>query len=301
MPGERATIDAGVASIVAPGLYVKGAWTTYRDFEVMSSDGARVIVEGGSQPTSLRRGMGVDVHAPHTRLVNLIVHDLADGIGLWSDAEDAEAYGNIVYHNGWSASDRSHGHGIYTQNQKGTRRVTDNIVFNQFSHGVHAYGSDAAWLDHIELIGNVVFNNGALDAKYYDRNILLGGQRVAADPVVVSNYTYYTPRVRHGGENNLGYAAGCTNLVAKDNYFAGQLQGGAPLVLSPRCAGTITGNVFYGPMDASIGQRYPENTYVSERPTGTKTFVRRHQYRRRAGARDRLQLGSPARTDAGSF
>ena len=46
-------------------------------------------------------------------------------------------------------------------------------------------------------------------------NILLGGARRAANPVVESNYTYYTPRVRHGGENNLGYNAGCSNLIAR--------------------------------------------------------------------------------------
>src|SRR5205085_166797 len=139
-----------------------------------SSDPLRTSPETGSRPPSLKRGMGIDVHAPHTRFINLIVHDLADGLGLWQDAEGAEAYGNLVYYNGWSAGDRSHGHGIYTQNERGVRRISDNIIFDQFSHGIHAYGSDAAALDYIELVGNVVFNNGALDRKYYDRNILLG-------------------------------------------------------------------------------------------------------------------------------
>jgi hypothetical protein len=240
----------------------------------MSSNGLRVIAEGGSQPASLRRGMGIDVHAPYTRLVNLVVHDLGDGIGLWADAEGAEADGNLVYYNGWSGADRAHGHGIYTQNQQGTRRVADNIIFSQFSHGIHAYGSDAAPLDRIELIGNVAFNNGALDAKYFDRNILLGGQRVAASPVLDSNYTYYSPGLRHGGENNVGYNAGCTGMVVRRNYFAGQAAGGVPLRLSDGCAGELRDNVFYGPMEGKIAVAYPENEFISQRPTGTRVFVR---------------------------
>jgi hypothetical protein len=276
--GERATIDGGATSISEPALYVKGAWTTYWGFEVMSSDPSRVLEETGSQPVGLKRGTGIDVHAPHSRFVNLVVHDAANGIGLWSDAEEAEAYGNLVYYNGWSAADRSHGHGIYTQNEQGVRRVSENIIFSQFSHGIHAYGSDAASLDHIELTGNVVFNNGALDRSYYDRNILLGGARSAAAPVLDSNYTYYTPLVRHGGENNVGYNGGCVNLIARNNYFAGQVRGGVPLRLADRCSGVIAGNVFYGAMEPAIATAYPDNAYLSEPPTGLKVFVRPNRY-----------------------
>jgi hypothetical protein len=275
-PGERATIDS--APSLEPALFVKGGWTTYWGFEVTNSDPARVITETGSHPATIHRGIGLDVHGPHTRFVNLVVHDLAGGFGIWTDAEEAEAYGNIVYHNGWEADDRAHGHGIYTQNRLGTRRLTDNIVFSQFSHGIHAYGSGAAHLDHITLSGNVVFNNGELDATYFDRNILLGGERVAADPFVENNFTYYSPGRRHGGENNFGYNAGCTNLVARDNYFAGQVRGGVPLKLLDNCRGTMTGNVFYGLMEQRIGRTYPDNTYVNERPTGQQVFIRRNKY-----------------------
>ena len=277
-PGERAIIDSGATSITVPALYIGGAWTTYRGFEVMSSDPLRVLPEGGSQPAALRRGMGVDVHAPNTRLIDLVVHDLANGIGLWSDAPDSEAYGNLIYYNGWSGADRAHGHGIYTQNQNGVRRIADNIVFSQFSHGIHAYGSDAAALDYIELAGNVVFNNGALDSRYFDRNILLGGHRKAAAPVLEDNYTYYTPGLRHGGENNIGYNAGCTGLVARGNYFAGHQRGGVPLRLSDRCSGLLVGNTFYGALEPKIALLHPDNVFTNMRPTGTRVFVRPHKY-----------------------
>jgi hypothetical protein len=279
--GEHARVDSGSTGVAVPTLYVKGAWTTYQGFEVMSSEPTRLLTESGSQPAALKRGVGIDVHGPNTKFVNLIVHDLADGIGIWADAENSEAYGNIVYFNGWEASDRAHGHGVYTQNRAGSvRRIAENLIFDQFSHGIHAYGSDAADLDDIQLTGNVVFNNGALDPRYYDRNILLGGQRKAANPVVEHNFTYYSARVRHGGENNIGYNAGCTNLVARDNYFAGQVDGGAPLVLSRGCAGEVTGNTFIGPIEPWIGQAFPANSYT-QAATGLHVFVRPNEYDRR--------------------
>jgi hypothetical protein len=40
----------------------------------------------------------------------------------------------------------------------------------------------------------------------------------------------------------------------------------------------MTGNVFYGPLEPRIGQAFPDNTYLIERPTGTKIFVRRNKY-----------------------
>jgi hypothetical protein len=277
-PGERATIDS--APSLEPALYVKGAWTFYWGFEVTNSDPVRIIRETGSHPSVIKRGIGVDVHGPHTRFINLIVHDLAGGFGIWVDAEEAEAYGNIVYHNGWEADDRAHGHGIYTQNRIGTRRVAENIVFSQFSHGIHAYGSGAAFLDHITLTGNVVFNNGELDPKYFDRNILLGGERLAVSPVVEENFTYYSPRRRHGGENNFGYNAGCSNLVARGNYFAGTAEGAAPIKLTGHCGGSLTNNVFYGLLEPKIATEYPNNTYLVDRPSETVVFVRPNEYER---------------------
>ena len=139
--------------------------------------------EEGSWPADLRRGYGVVTRAPGIRFINLVVHDNANGVGVWAESVGSDVYGNIIYNNGWQAPDRAHGHGIYTQNEHGVRRLADNIVFNQFSHGIHAYGSEMAHLDNITLEGNIVFNNGALAAdSEYVRNLLLGGGRTALNP-----------------------------------------------------------------------------------------------------------------------
>jgi hypothetical protein len=270
----RAVIDGAPSSGAA--LYIQGAWTTYWGLEVTNSSPHAPF--GFSPTDTLTRGMGIEVRAPRTKLINNIVHDGGGGLGIWSDAEYAEAYGNLIYYNGFIAPDRGHGHGIYTQNRTGERLLADNVIFANYDHGIHAYGSSEASLDHITLEGNVSFNNGlgvgADGAERYAGNILLGGGRAAVDPVVRQNYTYFSDGARVGGDNNFGFSAGCSNLVARGNLFAG----GIPIILGGGCGGTILDNLFYGPVAGEIRERYAQNSYLTELPSDTRVIVRPNRY-----------------------
>lgn len=270
-PGERPIID-GVDSQSSP-LTVNGAWAWYWGFEVINSDPNRWIPTPGSSPPELTRGTGLNIFGSHTKFINLVVHDTAQGFGFWSQAQDAEMAGNIIYYNGWDAPDRGHGHAIYTQNQTGTKRIVDNIMFDQFGYGIHAYGSSAAYLNNFEFEGNVSFNNGVLSrTSGFSTNILVGGGRVADGDRVHSNYTYFTPS-RNRGTNNFGYSAGCTGLVAEDNYFAG----GTALTLV-RCDAQMSGNAFIGRISGFSPGDYPDNLYYADPPGGTYVTVRRNLY-----------------------
>jgi hypothetical protein len=272
LPGEQAVIDG--AQSVGSTLTLNGAWTVYRDFEMTNSDPRRSGPE-------LNRAAAIDVHGPNVKLVNLVVHDLGSGFGMWSDAIDAEAYGNIIYYNGWVGPDRAHGHGIYTQNKSGVRRIADNIIFGQFGIGIHAYASDEGFLDDIQLEGNVVVNNGITAGDF---NILLGGHRIAKRPVLKANYTYDHP----GAGNNVGYDAGCEDLVMKDNYFSVSSGGYSAQLVN--CAGVLEGNVLIGGArgitgktivtQSELASQYPGNDFVSELPGEVKTFVRPNRYAR---------------------
>lgn len=268
-PGERATIDSAPNRVDA--LYVNGAHTWFWGFEIMNSDPLRVAAQPSG--AEIRRGSGAVANAPGVRFINMIVHDTLNGIELWASAPDGEVYGSLIYHNGYDAPDRGHGHGIYTQNRTGVRLIRENILFRGYSHNIHAYGSDAAWLNNIELRGNVSFDAGGLSA-YRDRNLLLGGGSVASNPTVVENFTYYSPG-RSGGENNLGLAAGCTNLRMEWNYFA-HFQA-YPLTLA-RCPGTIANNKLLGFVADEQMAQYPANTYSTAVPSGVDVFVRRNAY-----------------------
>jgi hypothetical protein len=280
-PGERATIDS--APSAEPALTLKGAWTRYWGFEIMSSDPNRRSPTAGTPP-DLRRGAGISALGPNLSLINLIVHDMGPaGLGIANGSDNTEAYGNVIYANGWLGPDRGHGHGIYTQNRLGVRRIADNVIFNQFSHGVHAYGSAAAFLNNIELEGNIIFNNGVYQATVYEPNILIGGDSVAQNPVALSNYTYINSDRTLGKANNFGYAAGCTNLVARDNYWAHLTVNTFAVV---NCTGDIRNNFILGYIEPIYLTQYPHNemhpvvnkNYAAARPTGVRVFVRPNRY-----------------------
>ena len=225
VPDARVTIDGS--------LTVQGAWSTYWGLEVMNSSGDR----------AKGRPIGVDIFGPHTKFINLIVHDAGSGMGFWTPAVDAEIYGCLIYDNGWQGPDpdRGHGHGIYTQNQTGTKRIVDNVLFNGYGWGIHAYTEGGA-LNGFHIEGNTVFNSGSDTRQgYHYDNILVGGLRPAERIELIGNYTYHTPG--KGGRNRLGYSAPNKDVLIRDNYFAG---GSPVLSVSGWQRVTMVGNTFFG-------------------------------------------------------
>jgi hypothetical protein len=256
-PGERATIDGTLV------INDSGASTTYWGFEVMGSNPERPDVPG------------VDVQAPRTKLVNLVVHDHGgNGIGFWSAAPDAELYGTIVYNNGRQEDDRGHGHGIYAQNKDGVKRIADNVVFNQFSYGIHVYGSNKADIKNFEIEGNASFNNGSLSAKQNAPDLFVGGGSPAEGILVANNFTF-----RQDGLTTavFGDADGPMNrdLTLRDNYIVGATK------ITKWDTVAVTGNTFTGTetllflsLAGGPGTQntWDGNTYVS-RPGTWQPFV----------------------------
>jgi hypothetical protein len=197
-PGESAVID-GASETQKNTLTVRGEHTHYWGFSVTNSNPQRDLALGEV------RGVGIDVFGPYTKFIHLTVHNTGQGFGLWSQAIGAELYGNIIVANGWVGPDRRHGHGIYMQNETGTKRVVDNLVFNQFGYGFHAYGSPRASLKGFYLEGNVSFNNA----------FLIGGQTPVRDVKAVENYFYGGDPVSFG----YGTLGGNSGLHLQSNYF----------------------------------------------------------------------------------
>ena len=271
-PNERATIDGGFNEGVV--LAIAGSHTWFWGFEIMASGGSRTPDANGG----LRRaaavanaqspGMGVG-----TKFINMSIHDTLLGFGWWKDARDSELYGNVIFNNGWDQADRGHGHGIYAQNETGTMRIEENIIVNQFGHGIHVYGSGTAPLDNFYISGNIAFNNGSASIHGFSRNLLVGGGKTAQNPVVIDNHTYYPDRCC--GTNDIGFDGGCTNLTLQRNYFINK--GDTALNLRSCSLSAFSENTFYGTI---IGFRLvaPSNRYLYTRPTTNETFVRPNRY-----------------------
>lgn len=274
-PGERVTIDA--ANDGDKGLYIADSWyANYMGFEIRNSKLNRNTSDrpGGGDGAAIHS----NYNSHHIKFINMIVHDVpAMGFAFWSANRDSEIYGSLVYYNGGNQYE----HGIYTQNKDGYKRLVDNIIFNNSSHGIHAYGSGSAYLDGFHIEGNTVFGNGSIGyisgkGTYGkpQRNILVGGGRSAKNPVVTNNYTYYPGS--EGTSLNLGYNAGSSNAKVTNNF----LIGGKVVFGGTNSGVTMTGNTVYASSLEGLSQsKYSNNKWLSSRPTsGTNIFVRPNQY-----------------------
>jgi len=205
--GARVIIDGSLIGAIKkniPVLEIHGAYTWYMGFEVTNSDPEREITQSGPNPDE-RRGPGLSLWGPGIKIINLIIYDTGEGIDAWTPVVDGEFYGNIIFNNGWYAPDAHHGHGIYTQNNTGTKRFVDNIILNNFGLGWQVFGSINASLNNFYIEGNLVFND----------RWLIGGSAPLHNIELNNNFTYKDTI-------QLGYASNVLNtgLVARNNYFA---------------------------------------------------------------------------------
>lgn len=207
-PGERAIVNAAIQ--------VWGRYVWYWGFEL-------AILTNVSRYDS-SRFPGVSIYGgPDVRLINLVVHDTGGGLAMWTAGPEAEAYGCIVYNNGYQGPTRGHGHGVYTQNNAGVKKIHESIFFNQFGWGIHAYGSDAAFIRNYDMQGNISFNNGSLAAgNVRSENVLFTGGTGVENIVFSNNFTYNTPTLNYGS-NSVGVngSGPNRNLVANGNHFIG--------------------------------------------------------------------------------
>jgi hypothetical protein len=229
---------------------------------------------GGLRTTS------VSVFGPRTKFINMTVHDGEQGFALWSAAEDAEAYGNLIYNVGFEAGDRGHGHSIYVQSEKGSKRIVDNILWGGHSFGVHAY-TEGGFIDNIYLEGNIAFNHGLLSKSGPTTSFLFRSKNAAPqNPTVVQNFSYYPPARSGRGVDittPVPAAKGCTNAVVEDNYLAAPA---LALALTCQSIRSIRGNTIIGNVLGIARTNYPNNSYHDQPPTGTQVFVRPNRYER---------------------
>src|SRR5215472_10399462 len=212
--GERATLDGndGTANITLD-IDFGSSYAWFWGFEVMNSNPNRTSPNTSPPPNY---GEGVHLIGTGTKLINMVIHDTAQG--ELTTSETNESYGNLIYYNGWNGSDRGHGHGIYLQHQGTTPKpVYDNIIFEQMGFGIHGYTTNGN-LDYLDVEGNTSFDNGGISAHGWTTNILIGGLQVASHPTITDNSTYNQDL---NGANNLGYSAGCTSPTLTNNYLDG--------------------------------------------------------------------------------
>lgn len=225
--------------------------------------------------------------APDLKFINLILHDLADGIDLWNAAKQAELYGCIIYHNGWDEINGGHGHGIYTQSDTtNIRLIHNNIFFSSFGYNLKLWSTNQG-IDNFDIRNNIVFNGGSysevIDSRKHNFFIVSNNpSRPIKNLIMKQNYTYAGKTTTTGSCNNIGANYGSVNMVLDSNYFLGQLR-----LAGPYENFTATGNKIYGgtelPALVAFGtidwNTWKETEYSDSIPTeGVEYFVIPNKY-----------------------
>jgi hypothetical protein len=264
-PGERAIIEIEPRTGFTPGFSAYGEWARFQGFEITCTHPKRRTEKKGSWPDDLRRG-SVESRGSHLQFVNLLIHDLENGIGFWSDGAGGEIYGCLIFNNGWGGPDRGHGHAIYTQNREATKTIEDNILFSQFGSGLHLYGSSKATLKGFRIIGNIAFLNGCL-YKPGDQTtgLLIGGDAPLDDVLVEQNITYASPL-------QIGYPWGHHNksVTVRRNYVMGAslyFQNSLIFEENTVVAGRPVLRVVLSEAGFTNRYRIDRNTYFNSEPT----------------------------------
>ena len=265
-------IDTNVLGQSGAGLTINGDWVVFRDFEVMSSDGNRVSTENSSNPGDITLNSGVTIFASHSKLINFVIHDTAQGISFWKPAVKSELYGNIIYNNGWTAPGRGHGHAIYTQNLVDTKLIENNIIFFGFGTGIHAY-TEGGSIQGFDIKNNVWFQTGASDPRASQRkdNCLVGGFQPVARLLLQNNQGW-----SKGRGTRIGYGGSVANIdvTFKDNYLAEGVW-----IVSSWESITMTNNSIYGNLINLDPIQYPNNTITTSHPiSGKKIFIEKNKY-----------------------
>lgn len=249
--GQRATLDcAPLAKVNWSTLMIHGAWTWYEGLEVTDSNPQRSDTSRNTWTESSGKNSGVNVRGPHVKLINMVVHDVSSGIDFWQTSEGSELYGNLIYYCGWQGADRAHGHAVYTQNDKGTKTIAENIAFDSFGWGLHAYAGGNSYVRNYDVIGNVLFNGGAIRAERQPTENLLiagGGGGTKKDIRIEENFTYCpggaatNTEYDYGGGSKLGWNWDHRNVntIIRKNCFVG---GAYPVELWSWDQITFTGN-----------------------------------------------------------
>ena len=298
--GERATIDGGTATIET--FTVDGQWAIYWGFEVMQSGTARFC-----DSCLALRPTGVYVRGAHdVKLINLVVHDVGHGVFTENITHNIEMYGWIVYDGGSVNTTRSDGHGMYIHNDGiGSKILRDNVVFNQFGFGIHAFvGVGTATLRNIVFDGNALFNNGTVSG-FDNPNFQVGGFEIADNDTVTNNMLYFSSGASGSVNARVGFQTQMNGTVsARDNYIVG---GGDVLDVGYWQTPNVANNTLVGTSTivnvhdtSTVGWQWGGNQYWRD-PTLTEWTFRSTNYTfanwktaSGLGASDLATAGQPA-------
>ena len=278
-PNERAVLSwySSSGDNSSNTLKVLSSYVWYMNFEVTSTNMKRSTNMNGSFPTDTSYGEGIfEKKGTNNKFINLLIHDNPVGVGIWSSSSKSETYGNLIYYNGWIAPDRAHGHGVYGQNNEtGVKEISNNIIFSNADQGSQIYGTSIAYISNFNLKENIYFNNGDLfSSSTGGRNLLVGGLVIGQNETIKDNYFYRSQFSGGGGTSDLyvGYTSGLSNSNVEGNYIP------TTSLFNLISNVIVNDNTFFGSVSGLNQALYPNNNYLTVRPTSNRIFVMPNKY-----------------------
>lgn len=286
---ERVTIDANENYAALCFMPEACSYTWIWGIEVMSSSTKdRGYTPQG--PASVSRG-NIYCNAPGIKFVNMVIHDLGDGLELWSNAIDNESYGNIIYNTGNDESTGGHGHGIYGQNgDEGTKKIHNNIFFSSYGFNVRLWSTNQS-VNNFDIRNNILFNGGSssqVESRKHNFFIVSNNPKSPIRNLLMKhNYTYSGITTTTGSCNTIGANYGSVNMRLDSNYFSGQLR-----LAGPFTDFSANGNFVFGGTDLpyirvdpalaadnSFRDQWANSTFQENEPTeGLDYFVIPNKY-----------------------
>lgn len=236
-PNGAANHSTGAQLLVSKSIFeVNGAYTTVRDFEITNSSTQRITLDS-------ERGAGVNTVVAGTDVINMVIHDVGHpGIGFWQQVGDGrKIYGSLIWGNGEydNGGSWTRGSGVYTQNQDGTRYLTDNIWFRNFTGGISVFTTNG-YANGYDIEGNISFDHQS------SQNFWAGSQNI--NPIerlkIISNYGYHRGPYSADPQTDFGIGYTTYNIDAevRDNYMVSNNVTFAPKNFEDLL---ITGNSIY--------------------------------------------------------
>jgi hypothetical protein len=166
---------------------------------------------------------------------------------------------------------------VYVHNEQGTKRLVDNVFFNNRANGIQVYASHKnEEIRNVRVEGNVLFNNGIIAATLPAlANLVVNAQVPMHGMAVVGNLLYYSGQDgtnlsvgTYGAEND-------RDIVVQDNFAVG---GRVGLEMpNPWQSAVVTGNTVVGGVylvdlgggDMVRHYKWSANTWLALSDTGS--------------------------------
>ena len=242
MPGERAIFDSRHPTTTPPlGIIWDapiftidtqgGGYVDYVDLEIKWSYAQRP--PSGSM-RDRARPTGIDLHAPNCRIINCLLYDVGNAIGVWEQAPGSLVYGNVVINQGWQDAPAGEGsppgqggtgHGVYGQSKFGSLTLRHNIQRGGYGYGFHFY-TDGSEVWNITSDGNVSIEPGGHSTGWnYKPAFFIGGGNGVKNANFVHNWAF-VPLPAEGFNYQMWWGSKMNvNLLFDNNVSIGSKNG----------------------------------------------------------------------------